>query len=173
MAGTLIAFFSRAGENWFNGEMKNLEVGNTEVAVGKIKKLIPADVFRIEMQKPYPADYEGCTAMAKEDLNSGARPPLARNLNSIAVYDTVIIAFPNYWSTMPMPVFTFVESLDFTGKRILPLCTNEGGSMGFSERELKRLCPGATVARGLSIQGFRADKADAEIEEWLKNNGLM
>mgnify|MGYP002624276085 CR=1 FL=1 len=173
MAKTLIAFFSRAGENYFNGEMKYLEVGNTEVAVGKIKRLIDADIFRIEMLSPYPADYTGCTARAKEDLNTGARPPLARTLNSIAMYDNVIIAFPNYWSTMPMAVFTFVEGLDFTGKKILPLCTNEGGSMGFSERELKRLCPTAEVARGLSIQGFRVAKTDAEIEEWLKNNGLL
>lgn len=173
MAKTLIAFFSRAGENWFNGEMKNLEVGNTEVAVGKIKKLIDADVFRIEMLEPYPADYEGCTARAKQDLNSGTRPPLARMLNSLAPYDRIILAFPNYWSTMPMAVFTFVESLDFTGKTILPLCTNEGGSMGFSERELMRLCPGAKVARGLSIQGFRVDRSDAEIEDWLRANGMM
>ena len=173
MAGTLIAFFSRAGENWYNGEMKHLEVGNTEVAVGKIKSLINADVFRIEMLKPYPADYAGCTAEAKNDLNSSARPKLARTLNSIAAYDKIIVAFPNYWGTMPMAVFTFIESLDFTGKTILPLCTNEGGSMGFSERELKRLCPGATVVRGLSIQGFRVDKSDSEIEEWLKTNGLM
>ncbi len=173
MAKTLIAFFSRAGENYYNGEMKFLEVGNTEVAVGKIKSMIDADVFRIEMLDPYPADYDGATARAKRDLNESARPALARTLNSIAMYDNVILGFPNYWSTMPMAVFTFVESLDFTGKRILPLCTNEGGSMGFSERELKRLCPGATVARGLSIQGFRVGSADAEIREWLKNNGLL
>jgi len=173
MANTLIAFFSRAGENWYNGGMKHLEVGNTEVAVGKIKKLIQADVFRIEMLDPYPEDYEGATARAKRDLNESARPALARTLNSISMYDNIILAFPNYWSTMPMAVFTFVESLDFSGKKILPLCTNEGGSMGFSERELKRLCPGAEVVRGLSIQGFRVDKADAEIEDWLKINGLL
>lgn len=173
MARTLIAFFSRAGENYYNGEMRYLEVGNTEVAVGKVKELIDADVFRIEMLKPYPADYEGCTAQAKHDLNTSARPPLARMLNSVAMYDNVIIAFPNYWGTMPMAVFTFVESLDLTGKKILPLCTNEGGSMGFSERELKRLCPGANVVRGLSIQGFRAANAKPEIEEWLRVNGLI
>ena len=173
MAKTLVAFFSRADENYFGGSMRYIEVGNTEVAVGKIRELIDADVCKIEMVKPYSKVYMTCIEEAKADLRAKARPELVSVPASIDAYDTVILAYPNYWGTMPMAVFTFLEKFDFSGKTILPLCTNEGSGMGISERDIAKTCPGARLAKGLSISGSGAAGSKPQIEKWLKSNGLI
>ena len=173
MAKTLIAFFSRADENYFGGAMRYVKVGNTEIVAGIIKDLILADTFKIEMKNPYSPVYMTCIEEAKKDLRAKARPELVSMPESIDEYDTVILAYPNYWGTMPMAVYTFLESFDFSGKTILPLCTNEGSGMGSSEREIKKTCPGAVVKKGLPITGSMAASSKSSVERWLKANGLM
>ena len=173
MAKTLIAFFSRADENYFGGAMRYVKVGNTEIVAGIIKDLIPADTFKIEMKNPYSPVYMTCIEEAKKDLRAKARPELVSMPESIDEYDTVILAYPNYWGTMPMAVYTFLENFDFSGKIILPLCTNEGSGMGSSEREIKTTCPGADVKKGLPITGSAAANSKSSVERWLKANGLI
>ena len=173
MAKTLIAFFSRADENYFGGAMRYVKVGNTEIVAGIIKELIPADIFKIEMKNPYSPVYMTCIEEAKKDLRAKARPELVSMPASIDEYDTVILAYPNYWGTMPMAVYTFLENFDFTGKTILPLCTNEGSGMGSSEREIKKTCPGADVKRGLPVTGSTATNSKSSVERWLKANGMI
>ena len=173
MAKTLTAFFSRADENYFGGTMRYIEVGNTEIAVGKIKERIDTDIFKIEMKTPYAKDYNTCIDQAKKDKQNDVRPELVSLPESIDGYDTIILAYPNYWSTMPMAVFTFLDAFSFKGKTILPLCTNEGSGMGTSESDIKKLCVGADVKRGLALNGSNVGKSDAQIENWLKTNGLM
>ena len=114
-----------------------------------------------------------CIEEAKKDLREKARPELVASPDSIDAYDTVILAYPNYWGTMPMAVVTFLEGYDFTGKTILPLCTNEGSGMGSSERDIKKYAPGATVKNGLSIIGSDAADSGAKVKRWLKANELM
>ncbi|MBR3000094.1 MAG: NAD(P)H-dependent oxidoreductase [Oscillospiraceae bacterium] len=173
MAKTLIAFFSRANENYFSGAMRYVKVGNTEIVAGIMKDLISADTFKIEMKDPYSPVYMTCIEEAKKDLRAKARPELVSMPESIDEYDTVILAYPNYWGTMPMAVYTFLEHFDFTGKTILPLCTNEGSGMGSSEREIKKTCPGADVKKGLPITGSEAANSKTSVERWLKANGVM
>ena len=173
MAKTLIAFFSRADENYFGGAMRYVKVGNTEIVANIIKDLIPADSFKIEMKNPYSPVYMTCIEEAKKDLRAKARPELVSLPESIDEYDTVILAYPNYWGTMPMAVYTFLESFDFSGKTILPLCTNEGSGMGSSEREIKKACPGADVKDGLPITGSQAANSKASVQKWLSANGLL
>ncbi len=173
MAKTLIAFFSRADENYFSGAMRYVKVGNTEIVAGIMKELIPADTFKIEMEEPYSPVYMTCIEEAKRDLRAKARPKLASLPESIDAYDTIILAYPNYWGTMPMAVFTFLEAFDFTGKTILPLCTNEGSGMGGSEGDIKKTCPGAAVKPGLSITGSQAANAKPSVQKWLSANGLL
>ena len=155
MAKTLIAFFSRADENYFGGAMRYVKVGNTEIVANIIKDLVPADSFKIEMKNPYSPVYMTCIEEAKKDLRAKARPELVRLPGSIDEYDTVILAYPNYWGTMPMAVYTFLESFDFSGKTILPLC------------------PGAAVKKGLPITGSAAASSKSSVERWLKANGLI
>lgn len=173
MSKILTAYFSRAGENYFGGEMRYVKVGNTEIAVGFISECIETDTFKIEMAHPYSDDYKTCIDEAKKDLKSGARPQLAAWPNSIDEYDTVILAYPNYWGTMPAAVFTFLEEYDFRGKKILPLCTNEGSGMGVSVADIKKLCPNSEVADGLPLNGSRVSSAKPQIEKWLKNENLV
>ena len=173
MAKTLIAFFSRADENYFGGAMRYVKVGNTEIVVNGMKELIDADTFKIEMKNPYSPVYMTCIEEAKKDLRAKARPELVSMPESIDGYDTVVLAYPNYWGTMPMAVFTFLEAFDFTGKTILPLCTNEGSGMGSSERDIKKTCPGADVKKGLSVTGSQAANAKASVQKWLSAGGLL
>ena len=173
MAKTLIAFFSRADENYFGGAMRYVKVGNTEIVAGIIKDMIQADTFKIEMKNPYSPVYMTCIEEAKKDLRAKARPELVSMPESIDEDDNVILAYPNYWGTMPMAVFTFLEKFDFSGKTILPLCTNEGSGMGGSERDIMKTCPGATVKKGLPITGSAASNSKSSVERWLKANGLM
>lgn len=172
MAKTLIAFFSRADENYFGGLMRYVEVGNTEIAVGKIRELVDADVFKIEMKTPYAKEYMTCIEEAKAGLQKKARPELISMPDSIEQYDKIILAYLNYWGTMPMAVFTFLEKFDFSGKTILPLCTNEGSGMGGSERDIRKTCPGAELKGGLSLSGSSVANAKPQIEKWLKANHI-
>ena len=173
MAKTLIAFFSRADENYFGGAMRYVKVGNTEIVANIMKDLTGADTFKIEMKDPYSPVYMTCIDEAKEDLRTGARPELVSMPESIDEYDTMVLAYPNYWGTMPMAVFTFLEHFDFSGKAILPLCTNEGSGMGSSERDIRRTCPGAEVKKGLAIIGSAAANSKSSVERWLKANEVM
>ena len=173
MAKTLIAFYSRADENYFGGAMRYVKVGNTEIVCGIMKELLPAGSFKIEMKNPYSPVYMTCIEEAKKDLRAKARPELVSMPESIDGYDTIILAYPNYWGTMPMAVFTFLENYDFSGKTILPLCTNEGSGMGGSERDLRRACPGANVKSGLSITGSSAADSKESVKRWLSANGLL
>ena len=125
------------------------------------------------MKTPYAKDYNTCIDQAKKDKQNDVRPELVSLPESIDGYDTIILAYPNYWSTMPMAVFTFLDAFSFKGKTILPLCTNEGSGMGTSESDIKKLCVGADVKRGLALNGSNVGKSDAQIENWLKTNGLM
>ncbi len=170
---TLIAYFSRADENYFGGSMRYIKKGNTEIVAEKITELIDADVFKIEMKNPYSPVYNTCINEAKDDLRRGARPELVSTPESIDEYDTIILAYPNYWGTMPMAVFTFLEKFDFNGKTVLPLYTNEGSGMGSSERDIAKTCAGANIAKGLPINGSSAANCRPAVEKWLKANNLI
>ena len=173
MDKTLIAYFSRADENYFAGAMRYVKIGNTEIVVNKMKEMVDADTFKIEMKNPYSPVYMTCIEEAKKDLRARARPELVSLPENIDAYDTIVLAYPNYWGTMPMAVYTFLEAFDFTGKTILPLCTNEGSGMGSSEREIKKTCPGAVVKNGLPITGSQAPNSTVSVKKWLSANGLQ
>jgi multimeric flavodoxin WrbA len=138
-----------------------------------MKEMTDADMFRIEMKDPYSPVYMTCIEEAKKDLRANARPELVSMPDSIDEYDTVILAYPNYWGTFPMAVATFIDNYDFAGKTILPLCTNEGSGMGHSESDLRRMMPDADIKKGLSITGSRAANASGAIKKWLSANGVF
>ncbi len=164
----LIAYFSRKGKNYVGGNIEELAVGNTEAAVKIIKKRIPeSDVFIIDPVRTYSPDYYTCTNEAKDELRSNARPEIKEYPDNFSDYDAIILGYPNWWGTMPMPVWTFIEKYDFTGKTIIPLCTHEGSGMGHSESDIKKLCPNAKVEKGLAIYGGSVDDAHNEIAAWL------
>ncbi len=170
----LIAYFSRTGQNYVSGDIVNLTVGNTAVVAGKIQHLTGGDIFEIRTVKAYPADYHETTEVAKRELHEHARPELVGEVPDISGYDTIILGYPDWWGTMPMAVFTFIEKCgNLAGKTVLPFCTHEGSGMGNSVRDLKKACPEAQVLTGLAIKGtlvYRKDPSvDSKIVQWLKS----
>jgi len=103
----LIAYYSRAGNNYVNGEIIDLPVGNTEVAANMIEKLTGGDVFRIETVKKYPEGYQETTEVAKEELRRNVRPEISGKVDNMADYNVIYLGYPNWWGAMPMAVFTF------------------------------------------------------------------
>ncbi len=168
MSNKLIAYYSRADENYLNGMIQALQIGNTEKAASILKDLTEADLFKIEQVNPYAKEYNECIAQAQEDQRKDARPQLKRFPDNMDTYDTIYLGFPNYWGTMPMAVFTFLEHFDFSDKTIYPFCTHEGSGMGHSEADIKHLCPNAKVEKGLAIQGCKASQSKKQFEQWLK-----
>ena len=164
MAKVLIAYFSHAGQNYSHGSIRNLAVGNTEVVAKKIHALIDSDLFYIDTVRKYPDDHMEKIENAKKEYNENARPELTARVESMEAYDTVIVAYPNWWTTMPMAVFTFLESYDFSGKKIIPFCTSGGSGVGRSDTALHKDVSGdVKCAKGKQIN--RAN--EAEIRRWL------
>ena len=169
MSKTLIVYYSRKGENYVNGSIRSLSKGNTEVIAEMVADLTGGDLFEVETVKTYPADYYACIDEAKAELRQNARPELKAYPDSLDGYDTIFVGYPNWWGTMPMAMFTFLEHYDWSDKTICPFCTNEGSGMGSSERDLKKVCAGATVEKGLSIHGAEAAQSRDRVETWVKS----
>ncbi len=163
----LIAFYSRKGMNYVNGRIIDLQEGNTSIVARMIQELTGGDLFKIRTVKEYPADYTEATRVAAAEKRSNARPELASHVTNMDQYDTIILGYPNWWNTFPMPVFTFLEEHDFSGKTILPFCTHEGSDLGSSVGDIKRCCPTANVEKGLAIRGGNVRSSTQTIKFWL------
>lgn len=164
----LIVYFSRRGENYVSGSIRTLALGNTEVVAQRLQALTGADLFQLEPVHPYSDNYNQCIDQAQTDQRQDARPALKALPQSLADYDTIYLGYPNYWGTMPMCVFTFLEAFDFTGKTLFPFCTHEGSGLGRSEADIRRLCPRAKVARGLAIHGSAVCREERALEAWIQ-----
>jgi len=162
----LVAFFSRTGENFFPGGLKVIEKGNTHIAAEMIAELVDADIFEIKAAKAYSDDYKECVARAKQEWDDDARPELVEDID-ISAYDVIYLGYPNWCGTMPMPVWTFLDKHDWTGKTICPFCTNEGSGLANSLADLEKLAPEADRKAGLSIKGSKVQEAQTSIEEWI------
>ena len=169
----LIVYYSRKGENYWAGDVKVLEKGNTERVAEFVQEAVGGDLFEIETAKEYSPSYMTCIDEAKAELQADARPELKRFLEDAGLdmsdYDMIFLGYPNWWGTCPMCVFTFLEHYDLTGKRIVPFCTNEGSGMGGSEKHLKKICTGATIEHGLSITGNQAAQSQSKVTAWARS----
>jgi len=164
----LIAYFSRNGQNYVSGRIVDLKVGNTEVVANMIQKITGGDMFHIESVTAYPKDYTETTEVAKKELRAKARPKLTEQVKDIEAYDVIFLGYPNWWGTMPMPVYTFLESYDFSEKKIVPFCTHEGSEMGHSEKDIAKACPKATILEGIAIHGTSAASAESDVSSWVE-----
>ena len=147
-----------------DGGVRFLPKGNNEVIVDKIKSQLPeADVFQIDTVKKYSDDYMVCIEEAKQELHAKARPELTAKVENIDQYDTIILGYPCWWGLPPMAVFTFLESYDFAGKKIVPFCSHEGSGLGGSIRQIKMAVPEANLTAGVAIHGASASHCDREV----------
>ena len=169
----LLAYFSRAGENYYYGGRTQLTVGNTEVLAGMIARLIGCDVHNIVPVDPYPDDYTETRDRNVREQNANARPAIANPLASIESYDTVLLGSPIWNVRAPMIMTTFAERLDFAGKTVFPFTTHAMSGLGTTMRDYAASCPGATIGDGLTVRGEEVGDAGAAVESWLRRIGLL
>ena len=168
MAEILTVYYSLKGQTIAPGmKIVNLEKGHTAVAAEFIQKAVGGDLFEIETVKTYVEDHMKMIYEAKEELDKGIRPEL-KTFPELDRYDTIFLGYPNWWNTMPMPVVTFLEHFDWSGKRIIPFCTSGGGGLGKSVADLKAICKGAQVADGSHWPGHEVIDSEQEIMAWAK-----
>ena len=149
----LVAYFSKTG--------------NTETIANMIAKQTGGELFKIETAAPYPDDYDETVDIAREEQDNDARPELSTHVEDMSQYDVIYLGYPNWWGTMPMAMFTFLEEYDFSGKTIIPFCTHGGSALGRSESDIAALAPDATLLEGFAVSGSAVDNAQADVEEWL------
>jgi flavodoxin len=147
--------------------------GNTRYMAEQIQSLTGADIFELKTVNPYPTEYRPTTEQARRELDSGYRPPLSSKIDNLADYDIVFIGSPNWWGTLAMPFFTFLEEHNMAGKTLVPFMTHEGSAFGRTLTDLKNLCPNATILEGLAVRGGRVRDVQSEITQWLKRIGMI
>lgn len=154
----LVAYFSHSG--------------NTRTVARQIARLTGGELFEIVPATAYPTDYRAVVEQAEREIEAGVRPALKNQPPDVAQYDVVFVGSPCWWSTVAPPVATFLAACDLRGKTVVPFMTHEGSGMGRSEADVRRLCPGAEVAKGLPVRGGAVDRSEAEVERWLRASKL-
>ena len=169
----LLAYFSRPGENYWNGGRRDLKVGNTEMLARAISARLDCDVHRIEPADPYPADYDATVQRNVREQDTDARPAIANWLASIDAYDTILLASPIWNIRAPMIMTTFTERYEFAGKTVHPVTTYAMSGLGTTPEDYERECRGARIGTGLAVRGEKARSANADIDAWLRRTGLL
>jgi len=171
MANNLFIYYSRTGENYVNGGVKNLPKGNTEIVAEFAKKAVGGDLFQIETVKTYAADYYECIDEAKVELREKQRPELKKSLTQADIdkYENIFVLGPCWWGTYPMAMYTQLEKVDFTGKNVFLCMTHEGSGMGSSEREMAKIMKGAKFGKSLAVHGADASGSESSVANWAKS----
>ncbi len=154
----LIVYFSRTG--------------NTREVAGQIRKRIGGDMLELKTAHAYPEAYRATTEQAKREQEENFRPILTADVENVRPYDVIFIGYPNWWGTMPMAFFTFLEKHDFAGKTLVPFCTHEGSALGRGPRDIAGLCPDARIMDGLAVRGSDASEAQEDVDRWLRRIGF-
>ena len=110
-----------------------------------------------------------CIEEAKAELRDKARPELKKYIDTIEDYENVFVCGPCWWGTFPMAVFSQLERLDWTGKKVLAVMTHEGSGLGSCERDLQKICRGASFGKGFSVAGHDAAESEAKVAAWAKS----
>jgi flavodoxin len=169
----LLVYFSRPGENYWNGGRRNLRVGNTQVLAGMIADRLDCDVHRIQAADPYSEDYDETVQRNVREQNADARPRIANPLDSLDGYDTILLASPIWNVRAPMIMSTFAERHDVAGKTVLPVTTHAMSGLGTTAEDYAQVCEGARIGTGLAVRGeeVRSEGARA-VDAWLRRTGL-
>ncbi|NCB99737.1 MAG: hypothetical protein EOM34_03535 [Clostridia bacterium] len=183
-SNVLVAYFSRVGVTDLSGNVEAVSsasinaqdgtyIGNAEVLANMVAEKTGGDVFQIITEEVYPTDYRATTNQASEEQSNDARPALSSHVENMSQYDTVFLIYPNWWGTLPMPVYTFLEEYDFSGKIIAPLATHEGSGLGSSEGTIQSLVGDTvTLLDGLSVRGGAVFSAQSDVDSWIDGMDL-
>ncbi len=170
---TLVAFFSRAGENYYYGGRTDLEVGNTEVVAGMIRDRAGAELYKIEAADPYPDSYDEAVARNRDEQEREDLPNIAAALPDIGPYDVVILASPVWSSRAPRIMSTFIDAVDLGGKTVLPVVTYAVSGMSGVDDFYRDALTGSRVERGLAVRGEEVQESAADIDSWLREHALV
>ena len=146
--------------------------GNTQGIAEEIQAQTGADLFEIQMVEPYSTDYNTVLEQAQQDQNAQARPELSTHVEDMEQYDTILLGYPNWWASIPMPVASFLEEYDFTGKTIVPFCSHGGGRFGQSLTAITKLVPEAVLGEGLAISYSGGSGMPDDVAAWLEQNQI-
>jgi flavodoxin len=154
--------------------------GNAKALAGQIARETGGDLFEIKTVRTYSDTYNECIEEAKQEQNDNARPALSGSVTNMAQYNTVFLCYPNWWGTLPMGVFTFLEAYDFSGKTMYPLITHGGSRFGRSLDDIKKLCPRVILGEGLSVSAFDTNPKDntrvttpnRDVAAWIRKLGM-
>ena len=170
---TLVAFFSRAGENYYYGGRTHLVVGNTELVAGMIRDRAGADLYKIEPADPYSDSYDEAVDRNREEQASNAMPAITGALPDIEPYDVVILGSPVWSSRAPRIMSTFVQGVDLSGKTVLPVVTYAVSGMSGIDDFYRDALPGARVERGLAVRGEEVREAGPIVDTRLRDHNLI
>jgi flavodoxin len=145
--------------------------GNTRGIAEEIHKQAGGDIFEIELVKPYSTNYNTVLDEAQRDQRAEARPELKTHVQNMARYDVVFLGYPNWWASIPMPIASFLEEYDFSGKKIVPFCSHGGGRLGQSVSAIAKLAPKSTILEALSVHYSGGSSLRNDISAWLKKTG--
>lgn len=146
--------------------------GNTRGIAEEIQRQTGVDLFEIQLVEPYSTDYNTVLEQAQQDQNEQARPELSTHVEDMDQYDTILLGYPNWWASIPMPIASFLEEYDFSGKTILPFCSHGGGGLGQSQTAIAKLAPDANIAEGLAINYSGGSGMPEDVSAWLDANGI-
>jgi flavodoxin len=146
------------------------ETGTTKAVAEELQKQTGADIESIEAVEPYSGNFQETIQRGQREMQSGEYPALKALTKKIADYDIIFLGYPIWFGTYANPIVTLVKENDFAGKKIVPFCTNEGSGLGTSERDIRKECPTAEVAKGLSVRGSDAESSEARTAAWAKRH---
>lgn len=155
---TLVAYFSWSG--------------NTEQMARMIQTETGGILFEIAPAVAYTDDYNGLLDIARQEQADNARPELANRVENWDSYDTIFVGYPDWWSDAPMLIYSFLESYDWEGKKLVPFCTSGGSGFGRSLDQLPDSAPGAAILEGLHISGNNVGDAAQEVAAWIEGLDL-
>lgn len=146
--------------------------GNTQLVAREIKKQTGFDIVELELASPYLTNYNTVLNEAQRDQHNKVRPSLKTKIANFESYEMIILGYPNWWASIPMPIATLLESYDFSGKSIAPFCSHGGGRFGQSLTAIAKLAPNAKLLEGLSVHYSGGARLSKDVEEWLKKVGV-
>ncbi len=146
--------------------------GNTRGVAEEIQRQTGADIFEITLVHPYSDDYNTVLDEAQRDQSVQARPKISGRVENMEQYSTVLLGYPNWWASIPMPIASFLEQYDFAGKTIVPFCSHGGGRFGQSLTAIAKLAPDAVMGEGLSIHYSGGSSLGSDVSDWLEENNI-
>ena len=147
--------------------------GNTQGIAEEIHRQTGADLFEITLVNPYSSDYNTVLDEAQRDQNAQARPEIENRVDNMEQYGVVLLGYPNWWASIPMPIATFLEDYDFSGKTIIPFCSHGGGRFGQSLTAIAKLAPDAKIGEALSVHYSGGSSLGRDVSGWLDLNGIQ